>query len=109
VETRFFNSALLEPGSDGVPFYLVALSLTRADGTPCLEADFPLGQSFLASFWQLTAASGMVARTVILGPFDFSGVNRKRIAHFAHDTIHCVLSGSASAPVLRKPALCAAR
>ncbi|MGQ0577746.1 MAG: lysophospholipid acyltransferase family protein [Betaproteobacteria bacterium] len=108
-ETRPFNSALLEPACDGVPVYFFALSLTRADGTPCLEADFPLGQSFLASFWRLTAAPGMVARIVVLGPFDFSGANRKRIANFAHDTIHSVLSGSAAAPVLRKPAPYAAR
>ena len=50
---RRFNSALLEPGSDGVPLYFVALSLTRADGTPCPEADFPRERGFAAGFWRL--------------------------------------------------------
>lgn len=108
-EPRPFNSALLEPGSDGVPLYFVALSLTRADGTPSPEADFPLECSFAAGFWRLAGVPALVARAEVLGPVDFSGVNRKRIARSAHDTIHCALSGSANAPALRKPALYAIR
>ena len=108
-EPRPFNSALLEPGSDGVPLYFVALSMTRADGTPSPEADFPRGYSFAAGFWRLAGVPALVARAEVFGPFDFSGVNRKRIARSAHDTIHRALSGSATAPVLRKPALYAIR
>jgi 1-acyl-sn-glycerol-3-phosphate acyltransferase len=102
-ELRPFNSALLEPGSDGVPLYFVALSLTRADGTPCPEADFPRGEGFAAGFWRLAGVPALVARVKVVGPFDFSGVSRKRIARCARDAIRCALSGSASVPRERKP------
>ena len=102
---RAFNSALLEPGSDGVPLYFIALSLTRADGTPCPETDFPRERSFAAGFWCLAGVPAMVARVEVVGPVDFSGVNRKRVARCAHDAIHCALSGLATAPVLRQPVL----
>ncbi|MGH8630972.1 MAG: lysophospholipid acyltransferase family protein [Burkholderiales bacterium] len=82
-----FNSALLEPGSEGVPVYLVALSLVRGDGAPCPEADFLPGRSFAWGFWRLSAIPELVARAVVLGPFDFSGVPRKRIALIAHEAI----------------------
>lgn len=104
-EPRPFNSALLEPGSDGVPLYFVALSLTRADGTPCPEADFPRERGFAAGFWRLAGVPALVASVEVVGPVDFSGVNRKRIARSAHDAIHCALSGRAIAPAQRKPAL----
>jgi 1-acyl-sn-glycerol-3-phosphate acyltransferase len=104
-EPRPFNSALLEPGSDGVPLYFVALSLTRADGTPCPEADFPRGRSFAAGFWRLAGVPALVARAEVVGPVDLSGVNRKRIARSAYDAIRCALSGRAGAPEQRKPAL----
>lgn len=104
-ELHPFNSALLEPGSDGVPLYIVALSLTRADGTPCPEADFPRGCSFAAGFWRLAGVPALVARAEVVGPVDFSGVNRKRIARCAHDAIQCALSGRAITPAQRKPAL----
>jgi 1-acyl-sn-glycerol-3-phosphate acyltransferase len=104
-EPRPFNSALLEPGSDGVPLYFVALSLTRADGTPCPEADFPRECSFAAGFWRLAGVPALVARVQVVGPVDFSSVSRKRIARSAHDTIHRALSGRAIAPAQRKPAL----
>jgi 1-acyl-sn-glycerol-3-phosphate acyltransferase len=108
-ESRPFNSALLEPGNDGVPLHFVALSLTRSDGAPCPEADFPRGRSFAAGFWRLAGVSALVACVEVSGPFDFSGVNRKRIAHSAHETIHCALSGRATAPAPRKPAPSAIR
>jgi len=104
-EPRPFNSALLEPGSDGVPLYFVALSLTRADGTSCPEADFPRERGFAAGFWRLAGVPALVASVEVVGPVDFSGVNRKRIARSAHDAIHCALSGRATAPAQRKPVL----
>ncbi|HEV8647309.1 MAG TPA: lysophospholipid acyltransferase family protein [Burkholderiales bacterium] len=104
-EPRPFNSALLEPGSDGVPLYFVVLSLAHADGTPCPEADFPRGCSFAGGFWRLAGVPALVAGVEIVGPVDFSGVNRKRIARSAYDAIYCALSGRAIAPVQRKPAL----
>jgi len=104
-ELRPFNSALLEPGSDGVPLYFLALSLTHDDGTPCPEADFPTGRSFAAGFWRLAGVPALVARAEVVGPVDFSGVNRKRIARCAHDAIQCALSGRAITPAQRKPAL----
>jgi 1-acyl-sn-glycerol-3-phosphate acyltransferase len=91
---RSFNSALLEPASHGVPLYLIGLRLTRADGLGCPEADFTPGQSFAASFWRLSAVSAMVARTAVLGPFDFSGLPRKRIASIAHRRIRELLSAT---------------
>ncbi len=72
-EPRPFNSALLEPGSDGVPLYFIALSLTRADGTPCPEGDFPRERGFAAGFWRLAGVPVLVARVEIVGPVDFSG------------------------------------
>jgi 1-acyl-sn-glycerol-3-phosphate acyltransferase len=96
-----FNSALLEPASDGVPTYLIALSLARADGTSCPEADFPLGQSFAAGYWRLSRVPEILARAVVLGPFDFSGVPRKRIARIARESIRRALS---AAPVHRPAA-----
>lgn len=104
-DPRPFNSALLEPGSDGVPLYFVALRLTRADGTLCPEADFPPERSFAAGFWRLAGVPALVARVEVVGPVDFSDVNRKRIARCAHEAIQCALSGRAIAPAQRKPAL----
>ena len=104
-EPHPFNSALLEPGSDGVPLYFVALSLMRADGAPCPEGDFPRERSFTAGFWRLAGVPALVARVEVVGPLDFSGVSRKRIARSAHDVIHCALSICAIAPAQRKPAL----
>jgi len=108
-EPRPFNSALLEPGSDGVPLYFVALSLTRADGTPCPEADFPRERGFAAGFWRLAGVPALVASVEVVGPVDFSGVNRKRIARAAHHAIHCALSGRAITTAQRKPAPTAIR
>jgi len=90
-EPRPFNSALLEAGSEGVPLYFFALSLTRADGTLCPEADFPWERSFAAGFWRLAGVPALVARVEVVGPVDFQGVNRKRIARSAHDAIHYAL------------------
>ena len=103
-QRRSFNSALLEPGSEGVPLYFVALSLMRADGTPCEEGDFPRDRGFAAAFWRLAGVPALVARVEVAGPVDFSGVNRKRIARSAHDAIHFALSARAAAPAQRKPA-----
>lgn len=97
-QPRAFNSALLEPVSEGVPLYIVALDLTRADGTPCPEADFPGERSFAATFWRLAGVPALIARVEVIGPVDFSGVNRKRIARCAHDAIHHALSGRVIAP-----------
>lgn len=94
-EPRPFNSALLQPGSDGVPLYFVALSLTRADGTHCPEADFPRGRSFAAGFWRLAGVPALVARVEVVGPVDYSGVDRKRIARSAHNAIQRALSAGA--------------
>jgi 1-acyl-sn-glycerol-3-phosphate acyltransferase len=93
-DMRRFNSALLEPASQGVPLYLIALRLNRADGLSCPEADFSPGQGFAASFWRLSAVPAMVARTAVLGPFDFSGLPRKRIASIAHRRIRELLSAT---------------
>ena len=93
-ELRSFNSALLEPASHGVPLYLVALRLTRADGRCCPEADFALGHSFAASFWRLSAVPAMVAHAAVIGPFDFSGLPRKRIASIAYRRIRELLSAT---------------
>ena len=94
-EPHPFNSALLQPGSDGVPLYFVALRLTHADGTPCPESDFPRGRSFSAGFWRLAGVRALVARVEVVGPVDFSGVNRKRIARRAYNAINCALSSHA--------------
>jgi 1-acyl-sn-glycerol-3-phosphate acyltransferase len=88
---RRFNPALLEPASKGMPTYVIALSLTRADGMPCPEADFSPGQGFAASFWRLSAVPETIARAVVLGPFDFAGVPRKRIAAIAHEAVRRAL------------------
>jgi hypothetical protein len=37
----------------------------------------------------------LVARVEVVGPVDFSGVNRKRIARCAYNAINCALSGDA--------------
>lgn len=103
-QPRPFNSSLLEPGSDGVPLYFVALSLMRADGTPCQEGDFPRNRGFAAGFWRLAGVPALVARVEVVGPVDFSGVDRKRIARSSHDAIHFALSARATAPVQREPA-----
>jgi 1-acyl-sn-glycerol-3-phosphate acyltransferase len=98
---RSFHSALLEPASDGVPLYLVALSLTHHDGTPCPEADFPRGRNFASCFWRLAGVPALVARIEIVGPVDCSGVNRKRIARCARNAIHRTLSGRTLPPIRR--------
>lgn len=98
---RPFNSALLQPGSEGVPLYFVALRLTHADGTPCTETDFPRGRGFAAAFWRLARAPALVASVEVVGPVDFSGVNRKRIARSARHAIHCALSAQRIAPARR--------
>jgi 1-acyl-sn-glycerol-3-phosphate acyltransferase len=93
-DTRRFNSALLEPASRGVPLYLMALRLNRVDGLSCPEADFAPGRGFASSFWRLSAVPAMVVHAAVVGPLDFSGLPRKRIASIAQHCIRELLSGT---------------
>jgi 1-acyl-sn-glycerol-3-phosphate acyltransferase len=94
-----FNSALLQPASEGVPLYVIALRLSRSDGLALPEADFPLRQSFPASFWRLAGVPTMLAHATVLGPFHLTRFTRKEIATMARETIDRAL---AAADVERK-------